>query len=138
MGTLGARTLGAGGGRTSALKPALMSYPTRGAIYLVNFDPTVGAEVQKTRPAAIISNDIANQYSPIVIVAAIIGRAKPKFDEVLVNPPEGRLTKPSVIQPNQIRSIDKRRLVKRIGALSTETMERLDTALKLTLGLVKL
>ena len=114
-----------------------MAYPTRGSVYLVTFDPTLGAEIKKTRPAVIISNDVANQYSPIVIVAAITGRAHAKFDEVLVIPPDGGLTKPSVIQPNQIRSIDKRRLVKKVGTLLPETMEKLDSALKLTLALVK-
>ena len=115
-----------------------MDYPKRASVYLVNFDPTIGAEIKKTRPAVIISNDIANQYSPIVIVAAITSRAKPKFDEVLVTPPEGGLTRPSVIQPNQIRSINKRRLVKKLGILSKETMENLDIALQITLELVKL
>ena len=119
------------------MNSARKSYPTRGSVYLVNFDPTPGTEIKKTRPAVIVSNDVANQYSQIVIVAAIIGRAKPKFDEVSVTPLEGGLNKPSVIQPNQIRSIDKRRLVKRLGTLSAETMEQLDAALKLTLGLVR-
>ncbi len=114
-----------------------MTYPKRGSVYLVNFDPTIGAEIKKTRPAVIISNDVANQYSPIVIVAAITGRSKPKFDEVLIEPPEGGLTKPSVILPNQIRSIDKRRLVKKIGDLSDKIMEELDIALQITLGIVK-
>ncbi len=113
------------------------TYPKRGSVHLVNFDPTIGAEIKKTRPAVIISNDVANQYSPIVIVAAITSRAEPKFDEVPVKPPEGGLTNPSVIQPNQIRSIDKRRLVKKLGKLSRETMRDLDITLQITLGLVK-
>jgi len=116
---------------------AIMVYPKRGSVYLINFDPTIGAEIKKTRPAVIISNDVANQYSPIVIVAAITGRGEPKFDEVLVEPPEGGLSKPSVIQPNQIRSIDKRRLEKKLGELSKETINDLDIALQITLGLVK-
>ena len=115
----------------------IMAYPKRGSVYLVNFDPTIGAEVKKPRPAVIISNDVANQYSPIVIVAAITARAEPKFDEVLIKPPEGGLTRPSVIQPNQIRSIDKTRLVKKLGDLSKETISDLDIALQITLGLVK-
>jgi len=115
-----------------------MTYPKRGSVYLVNFDPTIGVEIKKTRPAVIISNDVANQYSPIVIVAAVTGRAEPKFDEVLVKPPEGGLTKPSVIQPNQIRSINKRRLVKKLVDLSKKTMNDLDIALQITLGLIKL
>lgn len=114
-----------------------MDYPKRGSVYLVNFDPTIGAETKKTRPAVIMSNDVANQYSPIVIVVAITGRGESKFDEILIKPPEGGLTKPSVIQPNQIRSIDKRRLVKKLGDLSKETISDLDIALQITLELVK-
>ena len=48
-----------------------MIQPKRGDIYLVNFDPTLGAEIRKTRPALILQNDIANKYSPVTIVAAI-------------------------------------------------------------------
>ena len=43
----------------------------RGDVYLVNFDPTLGAEVRKTRPALVLQNDIANRHSPITIVAAV-------------------------------------------------------------------
>jgi mRNA interferase MazF len=53
--------------------------PRRGELYLVSFDPTLGAEIQKTSPALIVQNDIANEYSPITIVAAITS----KFDETL-------------------------------------------------------
>jgi mRNA interferase MazF len=86
--------------------------PRRGDIYLVNFDPTVGSEIKKTRPALIIQNDIANQHSPIIIVAAITS----KFDEllypteVLIKAPEAGLKHDSVVLLNQIRSIDKQRL----------------------------
>jgi len=51
--------------------------PKRGDIYLVNFEPTLGAEIRKTRPALVIQNDIGNEYSPITIAAAITS----KFDE---------------------------------------------------------
>ena len=114
-----------------------MSYPQRGDLYLVNLDPTVGHEIKKTRPAVIISNNIANQYSPIVIIAAITSRSEPKFDEVAVKPPEGGLEKPSVILPNQIRSVDKKRLIRYLGTLSEETIRSLDTSLKITSALVK-
>ena len=113
-------------------------YPKRGSVYLVNFDPTIGAEIKKTRPAVVISNNIANQYSPIVIVAAITSPAEPKFDEVPIRPSEGGISKPSVIQPNQIRSIDKRRLVRKLGDLSKGTIKDLDIALQIVLGIVKL
>jgi mRNA interferase MazF len=53
-----------------------LNYPKRGDVYLVNFDPTVGAEIKKTRPVLIVQNDIANRYSPITIVAAITWQFK--------------------------------------------------------------
>lgn len=48
-----------------------LALPQRGEVYLVSFDPTVGAEIQKTRPALVLQNDVSNEYSPITIVAAI-------------------------------------------------------------------
>ncbi len=103
---------------------------------MVNFGPTIGAEIKKTRPAVIASNDVANRYSPVVIVAAITGRSQPKYDEVFLQPPEGGVTKPSVILPNQIRTIDKRRLVKNTGKLSPKSTAQLNFSLQLTLGLL--
>lgn len=112
----------------------------RGEIYLVSFDPTVGAEIQKTRPALVLQNDIANEHSPITIVAAISSQ----FDdtlyptEVLVQPPEGGLTVNSVVLLNQIRSIDKQRLVKCLGKLTDETMALVNLAIQISLGLIEI
>ena len=114
--------------------------PKRGEVYLVNFDPTVGAEIKKTRPALVIQNNVGNRYSPVTIVAAITS----KFDETLyptevrVTPPEGGLEVPSVVALNQIRSIDLQRLVARLGTLRPETMERVDRALKISVGLLEI
>jgi mRNA interferase MazF len=112
--------------------------PKRGEVYLVNFDPTIGAEIQKTRPALIVQNDVANQYSPITIVAAITSQFdEPLYPtEVLIQPPEGGLTIASVALLNQVRSIDKRRLLRRLGVLAPATMERVDRAILISLGLV--
>jgi mRNA interferase MazF len=109
-------------------------------VYLVAFDPTLGAEIRKTRPALILQNDTANRASPITIVAAITT----KFDqelyptEVLIRPPEGGLAADSVVLLNQIRSVDRRRLVRRIGRLMPETMRLVDSALMISLGLIEL
>lgn len=117
-----------------------VGHPSRGDIYLVNFDPTVGHEIKKTRPALIIQNDIANQYSPITIVAAITS----KFDvpsyptEVVMEPKESGLSQPSAAVLNQIRSIDRQRLMKRIGRAEAMTMQRIDQAILISLGLTKL
>jgi mRNA interferase MazF len=116
-----------------------MNNPKRGEIYLVNFEPTVGAEIRKTRPALVLQNDIANRHSPITIVAAVTS----KFDEtlypteVLVTAPEGGLSVDSVILLNQIRSIDKRRLARRLGAISLATMKKVERSLQISLGLLK-
>lgn len=53
-----------------------VTHPRRGEVWLVNFDPTLGAEIQKTRPALVIQNDVGNRLSPITIVAAITSTLK--------------------------------------------------------------
>jgi len=117
-----------------------VTFPKRGEIYLVNFDPTVGSEIQKTRPALILQNDIANEYSPITIVAALSSQFDAKLypTEVLINPPVGGLSYSSVVMLNQIRSIDKTRLVKRLGIISEELMNSVNIAIQISLGLIDL
>ena len=112
--------------------------PKRGELYLVNFDPTIGAEIQRTHPALVIQNDIANRHSPITIAAAISSQFDESLypTEIFIQPPEGGLSIPSVELLNQIRSIDKRRLVRRLGALAPTTMERVNRAIFISLGVV--
>ncbi len=116
------------------------SYPQRNSVYLVNFYPSIGSEIKKTRPALILQNDIANQYSPIIIVAAITSQfEEPLYPtEVLIKAPEGGLKNDSVVLLNQIRSLDKRRLIKCLGMLSLQTIARVDLALQISLGLLDL
>jgi len=115
-----------------------MSYPKRGEIYLVSFDPTVGSEIRKTRPAVIIQNDVSNQYSPITIVAAVSSQFAdpPHPREVPVESGISGLAKASAVIMNQIRSVGRQRLVKRVGRLDAATMRRVDAALRISLGLV--
>jgi mRNA interferase MazF len=114
-----------------------LRHPRRGEVYLVSFDPTVGAEIRKTRPALVLQNDVANRWSPITIVAAISSRfEEPLYPtEVRVRPPDGGLAAEGVVLLNQIRSVDKRRLVKRLGAVRRETMLGVDLALRVSVGL---
>lgn len=111
--------------------------PRRGEIYLVSFDPTLGAEIKKTRPALIVQNDVANRSSPITIVAAITSQVELSLypTEVLIRAVEGGLAVDSVILLNQIRSIDRRRLVRRLGKLNPEIMGRVNQALSISCGL---
>lgn len=113
-------------------------HPRRGEVYLVNFDPVIGAEIKKTRPALILQNDIGNRYSPITIVAAITSQyEEPLYPtEVLLHAGEGGTKVNSVVLLNQIRSVDKHRLVKRLGSVSPDTMRRVDRAVQVSLGLI--
>jgi mRNA interferase MazF len=116
-----------------------MTTPRRGEIYLVNFDPTIGSEIRKTRPALVLQNDIANRHSPTTIVAAISSQFREPLypTEVLIAGPEGGLSVDSVALLNQIRSIDRQRLAKRLGAVRPATLERVERAMQISLGLLK-
>ncbi len=119
-------------------KRSTVTFPKRGEVYLINFDPTIGSEIKKTRPAIIIQNDIANQYSPITIVGAITSRYDDRLypTEVLIEAKEGGLTADSVVLLNQIRSIDKQRLIKKLGCVKPDTMARINHALLISCGLI--
>lgn len=88
----------------------------------------------------VIQNDGANRHSPITIVAAITSTIDEELypSEVMVRAREGGLTKDSVVLLNQIRSIDRARLVRRLGRLASRTMGAVDSALAVSLGLVQL
>jgi mRNA interferase MazF len=117
-----------------------LDYPKRGELYWVNFEPTLGVEITKTRPALILQNDLANQNSPITIVAAITSKFGETLypTEVLIKSPEGGLRQDSVILLNQIRSIDKQRLIRKLGTLSSVTLHKVDLAIQISLGLTQL
>ena len=117
-----------------------MTRPRRGDIYLVSFDPTLGAEIRKTRPALVVQNDVANRYSPITIVAAVTSHVEGRLypTEVLIRAPEAGLAVDSVVLLNQVRSMDRQRLTRRLGTVKPLTMTRVDGALRLSLGLADL
>jgi len=114
--------------------------PRRGDVLVVGFDPTLGAEIQKTRSALVLQNDIANRFSPITIVAAITSPSDAKLypTEVLIEAPEAGLERDSVVLLNQVRSIDRQRIVRRLGRVSAETMRHVERALAISLGLVEI
>ena len=92
-----------------------VAFPPRGDIFLVSFDPTVGAGIQKTRPALVTRTNIGNQYSPITIVAGITSKfdLPPYPTEVVMEPTDSALQTSAVVL-NQIRSVD-RALAIRLG-----------------------
>ncbi len=115
-----------------------VGYPRRGEIYLVGLDPAVGSEMRKTRPSLILQNDIGNRFSATTIIAVLTSQIDEKRypTEVPVEPPEGGLSSPSVVRFDQLRTVDKRRLQRRLGRLAPSTMARVDVALRISLDLL--
>jgi len=115
-----------------------MSPPKRGDIYWINLDPTMGAEIKKTRPCVIISPDAANRSGPLVIVAPITKAQGKKmhFHEVFLPKTESNLQYDSKIKVFQLRCVDKKRLGKsRIGFISQHLTKALDEKIEIVTGL---
>lgn len=106
-------------------------------IVLVELDPTRGSEIKKTRPCVIVSPDIINQNSRTVIVCAITHfdeRKAKSFFFIQVSPCQTGLAKESLINTQQIRTIDKVRILKKLGKLPGKKEGALDYALSLATG----
>jgi len=112
----------------------------RGDVFFADLSPVVGSEQGGQRPVLIIQNDVGNKYSPTVIISAITGKiSKAKLPtHVEISRDELGLVKDSVVLLEQIRTIDKKRLIQKLGALSPEVMEKIDVALLVSLGLYDL
>lgn len=107
---------------TMEQRQARSHFPRRGAFYLVNLDPTLGTEIKKTRPAVIIQNDFGNEHSPFTIVAPLTSTTRQSPVRVLVKASEGGLKNDSCILLNQIRAVNKRRLVRYMSQSFIERM----------------
>ena len=115
-----------------------MSSPKRGDIYWINLDPTVGAEIKKTRPCVIISPDAANRSGPLVIVAPVTKSQGKKvhFHEVSLPKAISNLQYDSKVKVFQLRSVDKKRLGEsRIGFLPQDLIKALDEKIEIVTGL---
>ena len=103
----------------------------RGDVFLVNFDPTVGAEVRKTGPPIVVSNDVNNLHSPIISIAPITSDVTRIYSFEVEIPAGMAGLHRSKVMVNQTRAVDKVRLMKRSGRLSQDVIIRLDSALRL-------
>lgn len=89
-------------------------------VWLVNLDPTIGSEIRKTRPAVIVSPDALNKHLRTVIVVPLTrGRSFPFRTNTAVQ------GKPGVAAIDQLRAVDKRRLIKRIDVVEADTAKAL-------------
>ena len=103
---------------------------TRGSVWWVEFDPSVGTEIKKTRPAVIVSNDIANQYLARVVVIPLtsnVSRVYPGEAIVMLNNQKNKA------MSDQIMSADKSRLKNKIAVLSDGDMISIEIAMKIFL-----
>ncbi|MBS3938746.1 MAG: type II toxin-antitoxin system PemK/MazF family toxin [Peptococcaceae bacterium] len=108
----------------------------RGEIYLVDWSPGRGSEQAGIRPALVIQNDVGNKLSPTVIVATISTKVKAAYPfHVIIEPEESGLSETSIIKLEQIMTIDKARLVMRLGSLSDNKMAAVELAIHRSLGL---
>jgi mRNA interferase MazF len=125
-------------GQTRTSRTGPKAFSQRGEIYLTALDPAVGYEIKKTRPTLVIQNDVSNRYGQTTIVAAITSKVStpPYPNEVVVHPKGTGLEVVSTIRLDQIRTVDRQRLIRRLGTVDADTMRRVDEAIKISLGLV--
>ena len=109
----------------------------RGEIYYADLSPVIGSEQGGIRPVLIVQNDVGNRYSPTVIAAAITSqRDKTNLPtHIKVQADNCGLAKDSIVLLEQVRTIDKRRLKERMGALDIGSMDMVDRALSVSFGL---
>ena len=110
--------------------------PQRGEVWRADLDPTFGHEQAGRRPVLVISVDPFNAGpSGLAVVLPLTSHVRPLPLHVPVNPPEGGLRLPSAILCDAVRSIDRRRLIDRWGAVSAGTLTTVEDRLRRLLGL---
>jgi len=110
----------------------------RGEVWLINLDPTVGAEIRKTRPAVIVNDDAMGVLPLRVIVPITEWKDRYAVAPWMVRlepTAENGLTKTSAADAFQVRSVSRERFVRRIGKLSNATMREISRALALVLSI---
>jgi len=110
----------------------------RGEIYLATLDPVLGKEISKTRPVLIVSNDKNNLFSGTVTILPISSQNLDKIYpfEVLLPKGSGNLPKDSKVKADQIRTIDKMRIIRHMGTLKKDEVNDIEKAIRIHLDLI--
>ena len=107
----------------------------RGEIYFADLESGVGSEQMGYRPVLIIQNDTGNKHSPTVIISAISSARKKDYLPTHINlPEEAGVEEGSMVMLEQLRTLDKRRLDKFVGKVDAITMDLIDNALMISVG----
>ena len=111
--------------------------PVRGDIYFADLSPVIGSEQGGFRPVLVVQNDIGNKYSPTVIISAITSQIEKSRLPTHVELPAqlSGLERDSVVLLEQVRTIDKKRLKRRVSRLEEDIMAKIDEALGISVGL---
>ncbi|MEQ8190094.1 MAG: type II toxin-antitoxin system PemK/MazF family toxin [Candidatus Eremiobacterota bacterium] len=117
------------------MKTGRIDFPLRGSVWLISLEPVMGAEIGMTRPAVIISNDINNRYSDTITIVPVTSNTDRMYPfEVKIFGGSCGLNLDSKVKANQIRTVDKKRLVKMLGLLSDDILVQLENAVKIHLS----
>lgn len=108
----------------------------RGNVFLASLGPTIGNEINKTRPVIVISNDINNEFSNTVTVIPLTSNTIKIYPfEIFLKSGIANLPKDSKARTDQIRTIDKSRIIKEIGSIPSAIISDLENAIKVHLNL---
>lgn len=109
----------------------------RGEIFYANLSPVVGSEQGGIRPVLIIQNNKGNLFSPTLIVAPITRNVSKKMQptQVRVNIPHDEKMTPSLVLLEQIRTLDKERILHKVCRLAEVDMDKVNQALKISVGI---
>jgi len=112
----------------------LQTFPRRGEVFWVSFDPSTGGEIQKTRPAVVLSNDAANRALNRLVMVPLSSKIDRIYPAEAVVSVGGRQSK---AMADQIATVSKLRLRQKLGRISSEDLERVEAAVLLHLDIQK-
>lgn len=119
-----------------AMPRCLFKKVYRGDVYLADLSPVIGSETGGVHPIIIIQNNVGNKSGPTIIAAVGTSAKKPCLPvHVCLKAGSGGLSKDTIVQLEQIRTLDKRRLKQYIGHLGKRQMKLIDDAAKISIGL---
>ena len=117
---------------TTRMKQRRVDFPKRGEVWWVNFDPGVGTEAKKTRPAIVVSNDISNEFLERIQVVPLTGNTAKLYPSEALVVLKGKKSKAAA---DQVATVSKMRVQKKIGQLTASELADVEYVLKVQLRL---